>query len=60
MAQWIEHWTPNQKVEGSSPTVANVFVSLGKMLNHNCLVHLSDIWGAVKTGDLLENHRVSG
>ena len=39
--------THKRKVVSSSPVSANVFVSLGKMLNLACLVDPSDIWVAV-------------
>ena len=39
--------THKQKVVSSSPVSANMFVSLGKILNLACLVDPSDIWVAV-------------
>ena len=39
--------THKRKVVSSSPVTANVFVSLGKILNLACLVDPSDIWVAV-------------
>ena len=44
--------THKRKVVGSSPVSANVFVSLGKILNLACLVDPSDIWVAVM-GDII-------
>ena len=37
--------THKRKVVSSNPVNANVFVSLGKILNLACLVDPSDIWG---------------
>ena len=42
VVQWIERSSCNHKVAGSSPAVVNVFVSLGKTLNLDCLVDPSD------------------
>ena len=39
--------TRKWKVVSSSPVSANMFVSLGKILNLACLVDPSDIWVAV-------------
>ena len=44
--------THKQKVVSSSPVSANMFVSLSKILNLDCLVDPSDIWVAVM-GDVI-------